>query len=82
MTRYSDATSLPKMDARIEGRLEQDCELHDRFHDISRQHLDRYRANLANTEKRPPNRIETYAYALPWTNYSQSFMQANPWFLR
>lgn len=74
--------AVMEMDARIEGRLEQDCELHDRFHDISRQHLDRYRANLANTEKRPPNRIETYAYALPWTRYSQSFMQANPWFLR
>lgn len=70
-----------EMEARLDGSLEADPELDRRFRALSKAHLERYRAEMPEKGPTEQDRFETYAYALPWTNYSQSFLRANPWFL-
>tara|TARA_R110000868_G_scaffold406832_2_gene687574 strand:+ start:94 stop:1353 length:1260 start_codon:yes stop_codon:yes gene_type:complete len=74
--------AVQEMDMRISGTYVPDEALDNRFHELSVQHLARYRSELPDIGPGEQDRFETYAFALPWTRYSQSFMQANPWFLR
>lgn len=73
--------AVMELEARLDGEFEADPELDDRFIDLSQSHLQRYRASLPEEGPEDQDRFETYAYALPWTRYSQSFLRENPWFL-
>lgn len=74
--------AVMEMEQRLDGSFKADGTLDARFHDLSRTHLERYRAALPARGPEEQDRFETYAYALPWTRYCQSFMMDNPWFLR
>lgn len=75
-------SAIKEMEERLDGSFEVDGSLDARFREMSRTHLERYRAKLPEKGPDEQDRFETYAYALPWTNYCQSFMIENPWFLR
>ncbi|UUX48509.1 TIGR04372 family glycosyltransferase [Nisaea acidiphila] len=70
-----------EMEARLDGSFEPDAALEARFTSLSESHLARYRTSLPERGPEEQDRFETYAYALPWTRYCQSFMRKNPWFL-
>lgn len=75
-------SAVKEMEQRLDGSFEIDGSLDTRFREMSQTNLERYRANLPDKGPDEQDRFETYAYALPWTNYCQSFMIDNPWFLR
>jgi hypothetical protein len=70
-----------EMEARLNGAFVPESSLEDRFAELSVRHLDRFRRNLPERGPGDFARIETYAYALPWTRYCQSFLEKNAWFL-
>jgi len=70
-----------EMEARLDNSFDADAALDARFRELSAAHLQRYRANLPERGAEERDRFETYAYALPWTRYCQSFLRDNPWFL-
>ncbi len=74
--------AVQEMDMRRSGSYVSDETLDDRFHALSVEHLTRFRSELTDVGPEEQDRSDTYAFALPWTRYSQSFMKANPWFLR
>ncbi|WP_420402247.1 TIGR04372 family glycosyltransferase [Nisaea sp.] len=73
--------AVMEMESRLDGSYEADPALDARFTSLSRSHLERYRASLPERGPEEQDRFETYAYALPWTRYCQSFLRENPWFL-
>lgn len=75
-------SAVREMEQRLDASFEVDEALDKRFHEMSKAHLERYRADLPEKGPGEQDRFETYAYALPWTRYCQSFMMDNSWFLR
>ncbi|MBO6561491.1 MAG: TIGR04372 family glycosyltransferase [Nisaea sp.] len=73
--------AVMEMEARLNGAFVPESSLEDRFAELSVRHLDRFRRNLPERGPGDFARIETYAYALPWTRYCQSFLEKNAWFL-